>query len=58
MLGFDSFEKLIKSACKCLLSDSQFLELEIHASKEFAFQINTRLLFRPFGYSSVVSSTS
>ena len=51
-------EKLIKSACKCLLSVSQALELEIHASNEFAFQINNKQLFRPFGYSSVVSSIS
>ena len=46
-------EKLIKSACNCLLSVSQALELEIHASIEFSFKINTRQLFRPFGYSSI-----
>ena len=38
MHGFDSFEKLIKSACNCLLSVSQSLELEIHASKEYTFK--------------------
>ena len=30
-------EKVIKGACKCLPSVSQALELEIHASNEFAF---------------------
>ena len=49
-------EKLIKSACNCLLSVSQALELEMHALNEFTFQMNSRQLFRPFGYSSVVSS--
>ena len=53
-------EKLIKNACNSLLSISQVLELEIHASNEFTFnirQINSRQLFSPFGYSSVVSIT-
>ena len=30
-------EMLIKSACNCLLSVSQALELEIHSSNEFTF---------------------
>ena len=38
-------EKLIKSAYNRLLSVSQPLELEIHDSNEFTFQINSRLLF-------------
>ena len=37
---------------------SQAAKLEIHASNELLFQINTRQLLFPFWYSSVVFSTS
>ena len=50
-------EKLIKSACNCLLSVSQALELEIHALNEFTFSNQDQTAVLSFGYSSVVSST-